>query len=155
MLFQTMLIRIVLLFLLSPVSHAHFCKTKNFVEQLSGPKLSFKFVDGGSKKVDRELLTLFLDSCGGLQDLAGTRFLVDSAGVHPLETCLGKVFQAFPQRHVALNISLEDEEHTPIWILLRFLLNVKASSDPNKEITVFILTRPKWILNPYSLEKGK
>ena len=151
MFFQIAFIPYVLLsWFLSPLSETELWRTPNFLERLGSSKLSFKHVDGGSKEEHQELLTLFLNSYGNLQDLRGGCFLVDSSGIRPLESAMDKVFQDFPQRQVRLNIYLQDEEHTPVWVLLRFLANAKASADPNKEITVFIVSRPKWVLNPLS-----
>jgi hypothetical protein len=141
---------VLLLWFLSPLSETELWRTPNFLERLGSSKLSFKHVDGGSKESHPELLTLFFNSYGNPRDLRGDSLLEDSSGVRPLESALDKVFQGFAQRQVRLCIYLEDEEHTPVWVLLRFLADAKASADPNKEITVFIVSRPKWVLNPLS-----
>jgi len=150
MLFQSAFVpNLLVLSLLSPLSQTESWKATKFLAPLGTSKLSFRYVDGGSKEADRELPTLFLNSTGWLQGINGNGFLVDSAGLRPLASALDKVFQGLPQRRVRLNIYLEDEEHTPVWILLEFLANAKAAADPNKEITIFIVSRPKWVLNPY------
>jgi hypothetical protein len=143
---------IVVSLLLSPISGANSWKATKLFELMGSPRFNVKFLEGDSPKVERNLLNLFLSSDGWVQDLRGTCFLVDSTGVHPLATVL---FQGFTQKQVRMNISLEDEEHTPLWVFLRFMAQAKASSDPNKETTVFILSRPKRVLNHYSQEFGK